>query len=565
MEFWHLIMEIFLLLSTAFLLGFAAQRLKQSAIVGYLLAGVILGPVLFNREAVDSVAELGVALLLFSIGLEFSFRRLISMGAIALGGGILQVIATLILFAFIFFLKYPANVSLVLGAAVALSSTAVVLRVLVDRMEVDSIRGRNALGILLLQDIAVVPLVLFVTMLSAGGEAGEIVLKLGKTVGAALGLIAVFYLVFYQLMPRFLFSKGVFANREQVVLLVIIMAIGSIYLSHALGLSAALGAFLAGMFLAESPFAVQIRSDIGSLRTLFVTLFFTSIGMLANPEWFIKNWMFVIFWLVLVFIGKTLIISGICLIFGVKPRPALATGITLAQIGEFSFVLVTIASAEGLIDQNVFYLIVGIAILSLFLAPYMVAYAFPLANWVIGKIFPRSGRDIPGEQDEKEASERKVFIIGFGPAGRGVAEALTDLNLRVEVVELNPSTAGEAQKMGLKVHLGDAIGGEVLSHAGIHGTCAVVVTVPDPRASKMIIANVRMINPKSTIIARSRYHIAKWELKKAGADVIVDEESTTGRMLAQETIDFLSRGCKEAMSCALTGEDRRTIPSVEGS
>ncbi|MEW5909608.1 MAG: cation:proton antiporter [Thermodesulfobacteriota bacterium] len=563
MDFWHWVMEILMLLGTAFALGFLAQKLKQSAIVGYLLAGVILGPILFNREAVNSVAELGVDLLLFSIGLEFSFRRLLRMGSIALGGGSLQVIITLILYASLFLIKYPVNVSLVFGSAAALSSTAVVLRVLADRMEMDSVRGRNALGILLLQDIAVVPLVLFITMLGAGGEPSEILLGLGKTAAAALGLIAFYYLLFYHLMPRFLFSKGLFSNRELVVLLAILMAIGSIYLSHVIGLSAALGAFLAGMFLAESPFAVQIRSDIGALRTLFVTLFFTSIGMLFNPEWFMNNWMAVFFWLVMVMVGKTAVVYAVCRILKVNPLQSLATGFTLAQIGEFSFVLATIASAEGLISQDVFNLIVGIAILSLFFAPFMVSFAIPVAGAVIRKILPGSRSGFSKAEDEEGLPERKVFIIGFGPAGERVAEALTDLNLKIEVIELNPSTAASAQQMGLKVHLGDAADGEVLLHAGLKGLCVAVVTVPDPRMSKRIIEQIRHLNPKIAVIARSRYHMTKWELRDAGADVIVDEENTTGRTLAQETVNLLSQGCKDAMTCALTGVEHPTLSSAK--
>jgi CPA2 family monovalent cation:H+ antiporter-2 len=289
MEIWQVITEILLLLGVAFVFGFLAQWLKQSAVIGYLIAGGLLGPIMFSRHVVSGVAELGVSLLLFSIGLEFSFRRFKSMGSVALAGGTLQVLATMLVFGFLFSLRFPFRTALVLGAMVALSSTAVVLRILIDRTEIDSIRGRNALGILLVQDMAVVPLVLLVAMLSHGGDLGDIFIRIAQTVAAALGLVITFYLLFYHLIPRVLLTRGLFSNRELVVLLTIVMALGSTWLAHALGLSPALGAFLAGMLLAESPFAGQIRSDIGSLRTLFVTLFFTSIGMLANPGWFIAN------------------------------------------------------------------------------------------------------------------------------------------------------------------------------------------------------------------------------------------------------------------------------------
>ena len=234
METWHLLMEILVLLGAAFVFGALAQKLKQSAIVGYLLAGAFLGPVLFNKDAIFNVSELGVALLLFSIGLEFSFRRLKSLGAMALGGGGLQVLITLILFALALTFMVPIKEAIVLGAIAALSSTAVVLRVLADLMEIDSIRGRNALGILLMQDIAVVPLVLMISMLGDGGSSSYILVKIGKTLLAAAGLAGVFYLVFYHFIPKILLTKDLATNHELVILLTLVIALGAIWRAHAL-------------------------------------------------------------------------------------------------------------------------------------------------------------------------------------------------------------------------------------------------------------------------------------------------------------------------------------------
>lgn len=225
----------------------------------------------------QNVAELGVALLLFSIGLEFSFSRLKQMGTRAFLIGILQIVVTLGVFAVIFTFRGPIRQALAMGAIIALSSTAIVLRVLVDRSEIDSIHGRNALAVLLTQDAAVVPLVLLVTVMGHGGDMQGVAFQILKTLAAAGGLAAVFYLLFYLVIPKVLMAGGLFANRELVVLLTITIAIGSTWTAHAIGLSPVLGAFIAGMLLAESPFATQIRSDIGSLRTLFVTLFFTGI------------------------------------------------------------------------------------------------------------------------------------------------------------------------------------------------------------------------------------------------------------------------------------------------
>ncbi len=555
MEFWHSLSLLVLLLGVAFVSGVLAQRLKQSAIVGYLLAGTLLGQAIFDRQTLSQWGELGVSLLLFSIGLEFSFRRLKSLGAVALLGGALQVGVTLAVFALLVAFTAPAGAALAWGAVAAVSSTAIVLRVLVTRAEIDSVPGRTALGILLFQDIAVVPLVLTLTLLSYGGGAGDIARHIGRTVAAAGGLVAVFYLLFYHLIPRVLTRRGVFADRELVVLLAIVLAFGSSWAAHALGLSPALGAFLAGMLLAESPFAVQIRSDIGSLRTLFVTLFFTSVGMLADPAWFAANWMEVLAWLGAVFIGKALIIYGICRVFKMSRAYALATGITLAQIGEFSFVLATVANDGGLIGTDLFALMVSVTILSMFLAPYMVAYARPLADWVLRAVF--SGRRRPPAERAGTADkpEGRCYVVGFGPSGRRVAEALLSEGIAPEVIELNPRSAAAARAMGLQVHLGDASGGEVVAHAGIRGACVVAVTVPDPRSARAIIQNVRALDPAAFVVARGRYHIAEGELRRAGAAIVVDEEEMVGRELARQVVGFLKAASPEEVACALPPDD----------
>lgn len=553
MDFWFLIAEVMLLLASAFVLGAVAERLNQSAVLGYLLAGILMGPLLFNKAPVASVAELGVALLLFSIGLEFSLRRLRNMGAFALAGGSLQVMLTLALFAGIFKMGRPIAAAVSLGAMVALSSTAIVLRMLVDRAEVDSSRGRNALGILLLQDVAVVPLVLGVTMLGRGGNLGEMTLQVVRTIGAAAALVVAFYLLFYHLIPKLL-QTTLFANRELVVLLTIVLAVGSTWSAHALGLSPALGAFLAGILLAESPFSVQVRSDIGSIRVLFVTLFFTSIGMLADPRWFFNNWLTVLLWLMLVFAGKTAIIYALGLLFGKGHRLALATGITLAQIGEFSFVLAAAAKSGGLISGHEFALMLSVTILSMFMGPYMVAYAEPIAALLVAR-YPGATKRVPtgGDGGERECS-RRILVIGFGPAGQQVAARLQAEGVAPEVIELNPKSAAKAREKKLTVHMGDATADDVLAHAGVPDAGLVAVTVPDPRTAARIIASVRRMAPEAVIIARSRYHIACQQLQEVGADVTVDEEQTVGVNLANEIIKVLHQSNRDALACALAGE-----------
>ncbi|MDA8403296.1 MAG: cation:proton antiporter [Desulfobacteraceae bacterium] len=553
-HFWPLLMQILLLLSGAFLLGALAERLKQSPIIGYLLAGTLIGPLVFNADAVFQVSELGVALLLFSIGLEFSFRRLKSLGPVALAGGTVQVGATLGVFALGFRFSMPLGEALILGAMVALSSTAVVMRVLEDRSEVDSPHGRNAFGILLLQDISVVPLVIMVSMIGQSGTGygvaeAVIWLPVGKIMLGAAGLVAVFYVAFHYLAPLCLRSSAVHASRDIIILLTIVTAFGSILLAHAVGLSPALGGFLAGMMLAESPFAVQMRSDIGSLRTLFVTLFFTAIGMLADPFWMLHHVHWILGGLMVMMTGKILIIYVIIRAFGGPSIQALATGITLAQIGEFSFVLATTARTSGIIREDIFNWVVSVTIISIFLSPLMVNHAVSMSRRIIRLISFNRFRAVESEKTADTVPPWQVFIIGFGPAGQQVADGLISNGIMPSLIELRPPMARIAKSKGMAVHMGDATQEEVLIHAGLDHACLVVVTVPDPRIVRDTVATIRRLFPGATVIARSRYNMHTAEIQEAGAHVTVDEEEIVGKHLSDGVIDCLNGRGWLTLSC----------------
>ncbi|MCF8096158.1 MAG: cation:proton antiporter [Desulfobacteraceae bacterium] len=551
MESWILLTDILLLLGGAFIFGIVAQRLNQSAIIGYLLAGVVLGPFLFHAEPLMHLAELGVALLLFTIGLEFSFTRLRRLGPIALGGGILQITSTMVLvtFALCFFLAFKAAIAL--GAMIALSSTAVVMRILVDRTEVESPRGRNSLGILLLQDIAVVPLVLMVTMMGQAGEVKAIWLQVLEILLGAAGLIVLFYVLFYIVVPRILFSGTIHRNRDLVVLLAIISAVGSSWLAHEFGLSPALGAFIAGMMLAESPFATQIRADIGSIRTLFVTLFFATIGLLLDPGWMVYNAHWVLLALVLIVFVKTAVIFGVARVFRRPPAEALATGITLAQVGEFSFVLATASRDLDLITPEIFSMIVSVTIVSIFISTYMVNKAPALARGLLVRKAKAGEPRIQEDFSEGGRRSDRILIIGFGPAGRRVADALIGHKIRPEVIEMNPGTGRSARDKGLSVHMGDAVNEEVLVHAGINNACLVIITIPDPRMTISIIETVKRLADRAVVVARCRYHIYKTDMEKAGAEVVADEENMVGMHLAEAVVHALQNADSEEMACAL--------------
>ena len=553
---WALLIKLFLLLLTAYAAGILAQLFRQSAIVGYLLAGSIVGTLLFDYNTVASVAELGVALLLFSIGLEFSFQHLKSLGKDLLSGGILQVLMTLIGVTAVMRFFIPTSQAVVIGCAFAVSSTAIVLRVLLDNAQMDSNRGRMSLGILLVQDIAVVPLVLLVSLMGEASTLASVALRIGKVIAAAGGLVLVFYLMFYRIIPWLLKREGLFANRELTILLAILSAMGAIGGAHMVGLSPALGAFLAGMLLAESPFATQIRSDIDAIRTFFVVLFFTSIGMLLDLGWLATHIHLVLPAVLIVFVIKVLIIYFIFILLRLNRQVALGTGITLGQVGEFAFVLVAAGRDGGVIGPELFTGVVSITMLSMFLAPYMVSYAEPLAkkffNWI--SKHPVAAATLKDET----AVCKKALIIGFGPAGKKVANILKSMGVVPEIIELNPTAIESAAREGVVIYLGDATKADVLDHAGIHDAAVVVVTVPDSRTAADTIRMVRTRMPRVMIIARGRYHRHNKMLEEAGASLVVDEEQMVGEGLATATADHLSETDILTMACRMIGKKAKT-------
>ncbi len=566
MDVWYFSMELVMLLGGAFLLGALAQRLKQSPIVGYLLTGTIIGPLLFNAEAVNQSAELGVSLLLFSIGLEFSFQRLKQMGRLAFGGGLLQVGGTLGVVSLLLLYWTPLPRAVTIGAIVALSSTAVVMRVLVDRSEIDSVRGRSCLAILLFQDIAIVPLVIMVSLFSADSTAQSgIAAHILKVVASAGGLGLILYIIIYKGVPLLLASRGVFANRELTALLAVAVGLGASWGAHAMGLSPALGAFVAGLMLGESPFATQIRADIGVARTIMVTLFFASVGMLAKPIWFLLHLHWIIGAAAAVFILKAGIVFFIIRWFGLSFRQALATGISLAQVGEFSFVLATTARNGDILAGDHFDLMVSVIILLMFAAPYMVTQALPMADRLM-KRMRRGGSDRAIKANANlTAVSRKVLVVGLGPAGQEVVRHLLAHQMPPVVIDANPQSRNTARMLGIELHLGDAVREEVLLHAGFGEVCMAVVTVPDPPTVVQMVSHMRELRPRLPIAVRCRYHRHFETIKNAGATIIVDEETRVGHDLAHQIVDFVQDSSGEHLAYRLAGKpaDHDTAADAE--
>ncbi len=542
MDAWDTLLDVIILLSAALVLGSIAEHLGQRAIMGYLLAGMFVGPnVLGWVTAGDEsylLAELGAALLLFTIGLEFSFRRLLSLGSRTYAAGAAQILLTGVLGYLASLLAgLGQSAAIALGAAVSLSSTAFVIKLLQDRSQMDSPQGRTAVGILLLQDVAVVPLILLVASLSGDGGLGGSLLLLGqRLLYAALGVV-LFYLILTYLLPRVLGARHIAQNRELPILLAVLVALGSTWAAHSAQLNPAMGAFVAGLILAESPFAVQIRSDIAALRTLLVTLFFAAIGMFGHPAWAFENIGLVSLVVLLVLFGKMALIWSILRALRYPNGVALATGLSLAQIGEFSFVVATVARTGGIFEAEVFRLILTVTVITLLVTPYLVGLAPRLA----GKA-NRRGAAKSTTSEEPLPVEAHVVIVGYGSAGEAAARALREGGVQeIKVIDVDPGLGRVEVPEGVQFILGDATQAEVLEHAGVASAQSVIVTTSDPDTTQAIVELVGFLAPSVEVIARGSDSFLWRELTDTGI-VAVNEAEEVGLLLAQLAAEGVTGG-----------------------
>ncbi len=540
MEGWGVLAQILVLLAAATFFGLAAQRVGQNAITGYLLAGVVLAPFFLRaagRDVIRLLAEIGVAMLLFTIGLEFSLTRLRALGPRVAWLGMVQILGTTAVVAVVARAAgLPVPPAVILGTAAAMSSTTVVMRLISERSELDSAHGRAALGVSLMQDLAVVPAMLLIPVFAGAQEGAAGLRMLATALVKAAALLAGLYVLMRWVAPRALMRAAGVQNRDLPVLLAAISCLGSSWVSHTLGLSAVLGAFAAGIILSECMLAEQVRADVIPLRAAFLPLFFTSAGMLAGvADWTSAGWMAVLVAALIVLKTAVVLLAGVALRM---PAPeALRAGLSLAQVGEFSFVLLEFARSAGLLEERLVRLLLAVSVASLLLSPLLASAGPRIARWLASR---GSGRGMPAEPPEG-GPHGHVVVIGFGPAGRQVVESLRERGQSVVVVDLNPKTAA-GSSADLPIEYGDATQEEILRRAGVPRARAVVVTVPDPLTARSVVAQARRLAGTAPVIARARYHIHRDALSEAGSDRVVSEEVVVGRELAREALAALREG-----------------------
>jgi CPA2 family monovalent cation:H+ antiporter-2 len=486
------------------------------------------------------LAELGVVLLMLTIGLEFSVERLRGMQNIAVIGGTLQILISIGLsMVFAWWRGWTFYEGFFLGSVIALSSTAIVLKYLMDRGEIDSPHGRIAISILIFQDLAVVPLMIF---LSAFGQSmNSVGLALGTAFLKTVLLLSVAFAFSRFLLPRLLHRVAAIRNREIFFLFSVVVCLGMAWGSGALGLSMAIGALLAGFMFANTGFSHQLIGDIIPFRHLFVSIFFVSIGLLFNVHFFLSHVVLVFSVVSLVLFINFFIMTILIMAFGFPPRVAVITGLILSQIGEFSFLLIEMARGSGNITQELYQILLSTAFLTMLMTPLLfAAIPFILKFFSRYVIFGVPPRDWTREDRTLTALHDHVILCGLGPTGRDLAAAFQEEKIPFVVIEMNPAKIREAKKMHMKALYGDASNQEVLKRAGIARARSVVVSFPDALGMNQIIRVVQDLNPDLILAVRTRYGSQMPGLYELGADLVVTEEWEASHELNRLVLEQLA-------------------------
>ena len=523
-------------------IAFIFNRLRLPTIVGFMITGVLIGPhslgLIKDVQAIEVLAEICVALLLFTIGLEFSVRRLLEMRRLVLLGGGLQVIVTTLLVTGIAnLLGRQLNEAVFFGFLFALSSTAIVLKSYVDRAEIDAPHGRACVGILLFQDLSIVPMMLLIPILSGReGSAGKIALTLGIAV-AAIGII---FFAARTIVPYLLYHIVRLRSPEVFIISVVLMSLGTSWLTLQAGLSLALGAFIAGIVLSESEYSHQIVADILPFRDVFNSLFFMSIGMLLSVSALWDDILIVLAWVSALTVGKALIVLAVVRLLGYSLRISTTIALGLAQIGEFSFILAKAGLPQGLLSEPDYQRFLAASILSMIAAPFLIKAA-PRIGYALQSVFERGSLLEPsviGFDAHEPDLRGHVIIVGYGLNGRNLAKVLRRTGVPYLVMELNAEAVREAHDSGERIVYGDATRKEVLHHIRLEHARIIVLAISDPIATRHTVCLARQMNPNLHIIVRTRYMAEISELRALGADEVIPEEFET-------SIEIFSRVLRE--------------------
>ena len=554
----ELLKDLLVVMGVALGVVLLLRQVKVPAVVGFLIAGVLLGKgglhLVKEEKTIELLAECGVVFLLFSIGLKFSLRELVRMKTLVLGAGGLQVALTAGVTAAVVHVYGIGSLpqGIFAGFLVAMSSTAIVLKLLEDAGQTDALHGKFTIAVLIFQDLAVVPIMLAVPLLAGKAVGvGAAVLTLLKSLGMIALILAAARWVFPWLLERVARTR----SRELFTLAAFGVALGTASLAHAGDLSLSLGAFIAGLVLSESDYAHQISTEISPLRDGLSSLFFVSVGMLVAPRVWIEHPGQMIGMTAGIFIGKALLVAVVAWGLGFGTRIAILARLGLAQIGEFSFILASHGKFHGLISADAQERFLGVSVvtmvltpLALLLAPRLAAGDHHQGAWLARAL---GGAKAAGNVEESPAAAAAhagaghgggpgihdhVIIVGYGVNGKNVVRVLRQLEVPYLILELNPYTVRALHEAGERTMYGDSTRDVVLQHAGIEDARVLVVGIGDPVSARQTVAVARRLRPDLKIFVRARYVGETAELMKLGATEVVAEEFETSLELSAEVM-----------------------------
>jgi monovalent cation:H+ antiporter-2, CPA2 family len=523
----HLIEDLAVLLLVSLPINLLFHKIKLPSVMGYLIAGVLIGPyglqLIEDIEAVKHLAEIGVILLLFVIGLEFSLTRLLKNLASVLGVGGFQLILTAGSVGWIFHLYgFAQNQSIAFGLIIALSSTAIVLKMITDRAEIDTLHGKLCIGTLLFQDLCVVPIMLLMPLLAQTGaiSSADLVIAMLESIAAVVSIFFLSKLI----VPRMLTWIAHIGNKEHLTLSVIFIILITGWVSHKMGLTLAMGALIAGMIISDSEYNHQIIIDILPLRDYFSSIFFISVGMLLQVEIFYDSVLVCLQLTAVAILIKMLMAFCSCLLVRAPLRISLIVGLRLAQVGEFSLILAAIGLDKGLFSNDQYQLLLVVSILSVLIAPLLIQVSSKFSIWIFSRWKTEEG--VEKEVEEESLSEH-VIIAGYGLGGRTLAKVLQEAEIPFIILELNGEKIKRALTEGMTTYYGDCTQEETLLRAGVKQARMIVYAISDQVSSERAIRLTRKLNLDIKIMVRTRLASQVEELKTAGADVVIPEEFET--------------------------------------
>ena len=523
-------------LAAALVCGYLTFRLGLSPIVGYLIAGFVVGPntpgFVANIHLADELAEVGVILLMFGVGLQFHLKELLAVRRVALPGALAQsLVATLLGTVIGVACGWAWSAGIVFGLAISVASTVVLLRVLVDNGDLHTPIGHIAVGWLVVEDLFTVLVLVMLPAIfgGSGAGAGGLALALGLAVVKLAMMVALTFLVGERLIPWLLAGAAATRSRELFTLTVLVVALGiAVGSAKLFGVSMALGAFLAGMVVGRSEFSLRAATEALPMRDAFAVLFFVSVGILFNPRYLIESPGLVAATLAVILLGKPLAALGIVLLLRYPLRVAISVAVALAQIGEFSFILASAGKNLGIVDDRATNTLIAAAIISIMVNPVLYRLIGPLEAALRRFVRAPIHADILMRSEEAveqaESGHHRAVVVGYGPVGRTLARLLRENGFEPVIIELNANTVRELTSTGIRAIYGDATHGDTLEQAGLENAVALILSSSNMHGTREVMRIARELNPKLVIFARSGYLAELPELRNAGADIVFSGE-----------------------------------------